>query len=444
MEYEPGAPLAGATAPQPSQRSLRWSRVRELGEAIADGGEPARIVEQARWLVDVLQGLGGMGPWPGLNAANPDGGAQPDKQVALIYSLVLLALVQKTGSTADRPGEPRYRDMRDRWLEATADDLEEIRARLAEVWGSRLGEVVLGDLAAIGHDPVTVLEPVTALHDARITRGSTDRYLVTGDRPPIPPPPGKELEVAHSFAWTQAYVTGAGWFDWLTQLPLEVRLELHDGTRLLGVHAAPGTDDGAGVNPVQSDREVRALLSGCGAELVFTGHTHWALDRTVDGVRAINLGRVSNPWGVGSPRQPRPARRRLERVRGASPPRGLRPPGSHRQHCGLPSPGVGVLGAVVPRRADRSASAELTARSRPRPAPRAASGGTRRRPARGAASPSARTGSRPARAALPPEPATAPRPGGKPWVTGAGSRQHHAVGRKERPGSDPSCGACQS
>jgi hypothetical protein len=36
--------------------------------------------------------------------------ALTDHQVALIYSLVLLALVQETGSTADRPGEPRYRD----------------------------------------------------------------------------------------------------------------------------------------------------------------------------------------------------------------------------------------------------------------------------------------------------------------------------------------------
>jgi hypothetical protein len=64
-----------------------------------------------------------------------------DSQVALIYALVLLALVQKTGSTTDRPGEPRYRDVRDCWLEATAGDLEEVRARLAELWGSGLGEV---------------------------------------------------------------------------------------------------------------------------------------------------------------------------------------------------------------------------------------------------------------------------------------------------------------
>jgi hypothetical protein len=52
---------------------------------------------------------------------------------------VLLALVQKTESTVDRPGEPRYRDVRDRWLACTAEELEEVRARLAEVWGSSLG-----------------------------------------------------------------------------------------------------------------------------------------------------------------------------------------------------------------------------------------------------------------------------------------------------------------
>jgi hypothetical protein len=51
-----------------------------------------------------------------------------DSQVALIYSLVLLALVQKAGSTADRPGEPRYRDVRDSWLACTAEELKEVRA----------------------------------------------------------------------------------------------------------------------------------------------------------------------------------------------------------------------------------------------------------------------------------------------------------------------------
>jgi hypothetical protein len=130
---------ARATAPQPSQRTLRWARVRELGEAIIAGGDdPASIAEQARELVGVLQRLE---EWDGRPAA-----LRPIPMVALshhhvelIYSLVLLALVQKTGSAADRPGEPRYSDVRDRWLEATAEELEEVRARLAEVWARGSG-----------------------------------------------------------------------------------------------------------------------------------------------------------------------------------------------------------------------------------------------------------------------------------------------------------------
>jgi hypothetical protein len=95
-------------------------------------------VEQARELVDVLPGLevrdrgpAGMSPTP-MVALN-------DHQVELIYSLVLLALVQKTGSTTDGPSEPRYRDVSDRWLACTVEELEEVRERLAAVWGTRLG-----------------------------------------------------------------------------------------------------------------------------------------------------------------------------------------------------------------------------------------------------------------------------------------------------------------
>lgn len=59
-------------------------------------------------------------------------------QAASIYSLVLLALVRKTGSALDRPDEPRFRDMQDRWLTASGRGLGEGPARLAEVWATRL------------------------------------------------------------------------------------------------------------------------------------------------------------------------------------------------------------------------------------------------------------------------------------------------------------------
>ena len=44
-----------------------------------------------------------------------------------------------------------------------------------------------------------------------------------------------------------------------------------------------------------SDRALAELLHGCEADVVFAGHTHDATDRRVGGVRAVNLGSVSNP-----------------------------------------------------------------------------------------------------------------------------------------------------
>ena len=45
------------------------------------------------------------------------------------------------------------------------------------------GYWVLGDFAALGYDPVTVLRKITQLPNVRFVRGNTDRYVVTGDQP---------------------------------------------------------------------------------------------------------------------------------------------------------------------------------------------------------------------------------------------------------------------
>ena len=89
------------------------------------------------------------------------------------------------------------------------------------------------------------------------------------------------------------------WLDWLTNLPLEVRLTLPDGTRILGVHASPGRDDGPGIQPQHSDGKLEQRLAGCEADLVIVGHTHVPLDRQVGKIRVINLGSVSNPVTPG-------------------------------------------------------------------------------------------------------------------------------------------------
>src|SRR5581483_1653038 len=161
-----------------------------------------------------------------------------------------------------------------------------------EAQGGVDGYWLLGDFSAMGFDPVGVVERVTKLPNAVFTRGNHDRALVTGERPG----PSDEAAQAHPklvpfvlgmatcLAWMQGQILAAGWWDWFTQLPLETRLTLPDGTRVLGVHSAPGTDDG-----------LRALLKPAGADLVIVGHTHVPLDRSVDGVRVFNLGSVSNP-----------------------------------------------------------------------------------------------------------------------------------------------------
>jgi predicted phosphodiesterase len=184
-------------------------------------------------------------------------------------------------------------------LDAVLRDIEE-RGGADEYW-------VLGDVVAMGFDPAAVLRRLTALPNARFVRGNTDRYVLTGQgataRGPLsvadaqanPDLVPSLVGIAQGLAWTHGYLSATGWIDWLAGLPLEQRLTLPDGTRLLGVHAAPGADDGPGVEPWATDDELRQMLVGCDADLVLVGHTHKPSDRTVGGVRVVNVGSVSLP-----------------------------------------------------------------------------------------------------------------------------------------------------
>jgi predicted phosphodiesterase len=179
-----------------------------------------------------------------------------------------------------------------------------LKAVLADI--ERLGGVdavwVLGDLVALGPDPIGVLECLATLPHVRCTRGNTDRYVVTGDRPPPSLAEAQEnlallptlLEVAGTFAWTLGAVTVGGWRNWLANLPLEIRVDLADGTSVLGVHAVPGSDDGAGIHPALSDSELTAIVANERADVICVGHTHWPLERCIGRKRIVNLGSVSN------------------------------------------------------------------------------------------------------------------------------------------------------
>ncbi len=175
---------------------------------------------------------------------------------------------------------------------------------------------VVGDVTDMGADPAGCIARLQALPNLFIVHGNGDRAVVQSDAPALaarlpglsPEDIPLELMYLEEAAWTRGAISAAGQFDWLAALPLEVRTVLPDGTRVLLVHASPGTDEGIGFRAGQSDAEVRQLLKGPGesaepkraaglpeADLVFVGHTHTPLDRTVDGVRLVNAGSVSNP-----------------------------------------------------------------------------------------------------------------------------------------------------
>lgn len=168
---------------------------------------------------------------------------------------------------------------------------------------------VIGDVADMGSDPVGCIRLLRGLDNLVVIRGNADRAvsesgLASGrarELAAIRKSSDEDALIAlrclEDAAWTRAVITQAGLdhLDWLKGLPLEARQSLPDGTRVLLVHAAPGRDDGPGPLPSASDDELRAMLAGCDADLVIVGHTHTPLDRTVDGIRVINSGSVSNP-----------------------------------------------------------------------------------------------------------------------------------------------------
>lgn len=172
-----------------------------------------------------------------------------------------------------------------------------------EAQGGVDGYWIVGDFSALGYDPVTPLERITALDNVTVVRGNTDRFTVADDlglptREALDDDPDllrRHVHIVSSFSWTRGYITAHGWYDWLAALPLEQRLTLPDGTRLLAVHASPGQDSGPGLAPDMTDDEVRDRFAGSDADLVVVGHTHLAHDRRIDGLHLVNLGSVSNP-----------------------------------------------------------------------------------------------------------------------------------------------------
>lgn len=178
-------------------------------------------------------------------------------------------------------------------LDAALDDVQQT--------GGVDGYWFIGDLTAIGFDPVGVLKRICNLPNGICTRGNSEAYLLEGVRPGFPDPAPQteaewrhQIEISRNFAFTYGQVWQAGYGPFLAELPIEFRTTLPDGTRVLCVHASPGKIDGKGFRPDQPEAVMRARINSAEADLVFVGHTHWPMNRLIGNIHLVNLGSISN------------------------------------------------------------------------------------------------------------------------------------------------------
>jgi diadenosine tetraphosphatase ApaH/serine/threonine PP2A family protein phosphatase len=161
---------------------------------------------------------------------------------------------------------------------------------------------LLGDLVAMGPDPVGTVQRLRRLEpEFRIT-GNTDRLVSRAEKPyPSATEQGLEADVvdratrrAAMLAWTRGALATSGDLEWLADSSPTHRCSLADGTTVLAVHASPTRDRRSGISPGLDDSELSGLFAGQHAQLILGGHTHDVTDRTIGEQRYVNPGSVSN------------------------------------------------------------------------------------------------------------------------------------------------------
>src|SRR6516162_8294801 len=85
----------------------------------------------------------------------------------------------------------------------------------------------------------------------------------------------------------------------IRRLPTHQRIPLEDGGELLLVHGSPA-DPAEALTHDMTDEEINALLGDDPADVVVCGASHVPFDRTVGGVRIVNVGSVGEAPGAGA------------------------------------------------------------------------------------------------------------------------------------------------
>jgi len=159
--------------------------------------------------------------------------------------------------------------------------------------------LVAGDLCFPGPEPLQVWRRLTQA-GATCVQGVSDRAIATLDPEALPVKTEQERERLATLSRTQREL-GELILARLLRLETKVRIDLPDGSELLLVHGSPA-DPTEAITHDMSDEDIRGLLGDDPADIVVCGGSHLPFDRTVMGVRIVNVGSVGQAITTGGPR----------------------------------------------------------------------------------------------------------------------------------------------
>jgi predicted phosphodiesterase len=131
-----------------------------------------------------------------------------------------------------------------------------------------------------------------------MVQGLTDKAVATLDPAGLHPRSDHERERIERMRSTRDAL-GDLILQRIRRLPTHTRIALEDGGELLLVHGSPA-DPAEALTHDMSDDEINALLGDDPADVVVCGASHVPFDRTVAGVRIVNVGSVGEAPGAGA------------------------------------------------------------------------------------------------------------------------------------------------
>jgi predicted phosphodiesterase len=154
--------------------------------------------------------------------------------------------------------------------------------------------LVAGDHCFPGPQPLETWRLLTATN-ATCAQGLGDRALATLDVSKVAAATAHEEARLAMLRGTRDAL-GELILARLAKLPPQVRIPLPNGDELLLVHGSPH-DPTEGMGQEMTDEELLALIGDDPADVVVCGSTHVPFDRSVGGVRIVNVGSVGEAPG---------------------------------------------------------------------------------------------------------------------------------------------------